>query len=81
MKIPELKELLIKQHIPKDAYSFKGGLPNEQYCLAYNGTEWEAYYSERGRKSGLVFFDSESEACEYFYNILCEEFGCSENGT
>ncbi|PEL94368.1 hypothetical protein C6356_07470 [Bacillus wiedmannii] len=30
------------------------------------------YYSERGTKSNLKTFNSETEACEYFYTSLIE---------
>ena len=28
--------------------------------------KWQVYYSERGNKSGLKIFETETEACEYF---------------
>lgn len=68
----ELKQKLISSNIPKDTYSLEGGLPNEAYCINQNEDKWEVYYSERGQKSGLKIFDSEEEACEYFYQALIE---------
>ncbi|MFS0749854.1 hypothetical protein [Oceanobacillus sp. 1P07AA] len=68
MKIIELEQKLQEINVPKDIYSIlKGGLPNEQYCITKDGDNWEVYYSERGKKSGLKIFDDEDKACEYFY--------------
>ena len=75
MNIQELERKLNEAGIPKDAYSLGiGGLPSERYCLVMNGNAWEFYYSERGRKSALKYFDDESVACEYFWNELRSEF-------
>lgn len=56
--------------IPVDSYSLNGGLPNEALCIAKRGERWEVYYSERGNKSSLRSFQTETDACEYFYNYL-----------
>ncbi|MBN9647735.1 hypothetical protein J0L31_12120 [Terrisporobacter glycolicus] len=67
----ELKIQLIRSHVPEDAYSLNGGLPNEKYCLNYLIVKkWQVYYSERGVKTGLKEFDSEDEACNYLYELL-----------
>lgn len=66
----ELKQRLINESIRNDAYSLEGGLPNEAYCLNQNGNIWEVYYSERGQKTRLTIFQTENEACDYFYNSL-----------
>lgn len=66
----ELQKRLQEEHIRNDAYCLDGGLPNEAFCLNKNGKQWEVYYSERGGKSGLKIFNSEEEACSYFYNLL-----------
>jgi hypothetical protein len=68
----DLKQKLISSNIPKETYSLEGGLPNEAYCINQIDDKWEVYYSERGQKSGLKIFDTEEEACEYFYNELIE---------
>jgi len=70
MTILDLTESLNKLGISKDLYSImRGGLPNEQLCIAKEEL-WLVYYSERGRKSGLKEFQTESEACEYFLKKL-----------
>jgi hypothetical protein len=67
MTVAELQKLLDAINVPKDAYSFSGGLPNECLCLNKTMFTWEVYYSERGKKSGLLTFFSEDEACRNFY--------------
>jgi hypothetical protein len=62
-----LEELLKEIGIPEHAYSLKGGLPNEVFCISKYGDIWQIYYSERGIKTGLQNFKNESEACEYFF--------------
>ncbi|MDU4860892.1 MAG: hypothetical protein E6356_10365 [Terrisporobacter othiniensis] len=74
MNKKELSAKLIKTKVPKDAYSLDGGLPNEMYCLDYliGKKKWQVYYSERGVKTGLKEFESEDEACNYFYDSLID---------
>ena len=67
MTLTELKEKLIAVGVKKSAYSLTGGLPSEEYCISQTPLGWEVYYSERGSKSGLKTFNSEEEACDYFY--------------
>ena len=66
----ELKQKLIKENIPEDIFSLDGGLPNEVYCLGKNGEECEVYYSERGQKTSIEVFQTEDDACNFFYNWL-----------
>ncbi|MGW6300808.1 hypothetical protein [Peribacillus butanolivorans] len=72
MKKDELQQLLINANVPKDLYNLNGGLPNEAFCLNKEDNIWEVYYSERGVKSQLKKFDSEDEACDYFYKTILE---------
>jgi len=61
----ELEAILIERGIPSYAYSLKGGLPNDSMVLNQKGLNcWEVYYSERGGKSILETFKTESEACQ-----------------
>ena len=47
------------------------GLPDEKLCLCKGDSgEWSVYYSERGKKRGLVRFASEQEACCYLWEKL-----------
>ncbi|CAH0135816.1 hypothetical protein SRABI80_00272 [Peribacillus frigoritolerans] len=72
MKKLELEKLLIKDNVPKNLYSLNGGLPNEVLCLNKRDNILEVYYSERGLKSNLKKFDTEDDACEYFYKTVLE---------
>ncbi|NLK94016.1 MAG: hypothetical protein GX275_02330 [Clostridiales bacterium] len=70
MNKEKLKEILIRENIPNDAYSLEGGFPNEAYCLNIENGKWQVYYSERGQKSNLKEYYSEEEACEELYKRL-----------
>jgi hypothetical protein len=74
MNKTELKTKLEQTGVYAEAYSLDGGLPNERYvlCQEANG-RWEVYYSERGQKSGLRSFDSESTACQFFLDHLLKD--------
>jgi len=74
MRLTELEFTMATLPVPKDAYSLVGGLPNEAYCIERIDSSWRVYYSERGNRSSLRSFDSEEEACEYFYNWLKKTF-------
>ncbi len=68
MKLSELETKLLKSSFPKDAYCLTGGLPNEAYCVEHGlDGKWHTYYSERGLRTGLNTFDTEDEACDYFF--------------
>lgn len=71
MTIYELEKKLQQIKVPKSCYSImKGGLPNEMLCLITENGNWVVYYSEKGIRSGVTKFKSESEACTYFFNKL-----------
>lgn len=53
---------------PRTDICLEGGLPNEAYCLEILGNRWSTYYSERGRRSNLRIFDSESDALQDILN-------------
>lgn len=56
--------------VSQDLYSIMtGGLPNEMLCIVKEEI-WQVYYSECGKKVGQKFFDTEEQACEYFYGKL-----------
>ncbi|MFA9466851.1 MAG: hypothetical protein ACERKN_21560 [Velocimicrobium sp.] len=74
MIVKELERLLIDMNIPSHAYSVSGGLPNEAFCIGQSGDVWETYYSERGSKTSIREFGSESEACEYFLKCIKRTF-------
>ena len=64
MNKQELKEVLLLNKVPKDLYSLSGGLPNESYCLEKEKNRWHVYYSERGIKTSVGYFENEEAACE-----------------
>ena len=70
MQKRELQQRLITEEIPKNWYWLNGGFPNEALCLNIQGGLWEVYYSEKGLKTSLKQFESEEDACEYFYNLI-----------
>lgn len=66
MTIIELENALVQMGISDDLYSIMtGGLPNEKLCIV-KADKWQVYYSERGNRSGIKIFETETEACEYF---------------
>lgn len=74
MTVTDLEAKLRAHNIPKYAYSLKGGLPNEAYCLESLPNKWAVYYSERGSKTSLKEFATENEACEYFLQLMSDAF-------
>lgn len=67
MRACDLKEVLEKTGIDRNAYEIDGAeYPNEAYVMLYSGSEWQVYYSERGKKRKLIQFADESEACNFF---------------
>jgi hypothetical protein len=57
--------------IPKAAYFIGDGMRGECYFLTRDSRgRWCTYYSERGAKVGIKYFDSESEACEHLLTTL-----------
>lgn len=67
MNLLELQAILDENYIQRGAYSFTGGLPDEQYCITRDDDlGWITYYSEKGSRNCLKAFATESEACEHF---------------
>lgn len=70
MTVNELQKKLDKIGVSQDLYSIMvGGLPNERLCIVKE-EKWQVYYSERGKRVGQKFFETEEEACEYFFGKL-----------
>lgn len=74
MNKDDLEKKLREKGIPQDAYMLSRGFPNEKFCFSNEGNTWEVYYSERGMKTNLKKFNTEEDACEYFYNQLLKVF-------
>ncbi|MBU6121894.1 hypothetical protein [Hymenobacter siberiensis] len=68
MDLKTLEEALIAGRFR--GWYLNGGLPNETYTIGKTTRGWEVYYSERGQKSNLKIFTSESEACKYFWDTI-----------
>jgi len=70
MNRSELAEILKREGFRYDAYALDGGCLDERYCLDNSYGVWSVYYSERGLQSGKKEFAIESDACEYFLQML-----------
>ena len=56
---------------PNDVFNANDDLlENDKYHLVSSGGVWQVYYSERGRKWGYRELNSESDACQYLWNLL-----------
>ena len=58
----ELEKILNASNIDRFAYDLNGGLPNEAYCMEEIGGKWYTYYSERGQRTSLKAFETDSQA-------------------
>jgi len=72
MKKENLRSILINKSISRSYYSLEGGLPNEKLCLDYENGKWIVYYSERGIRTGIRYFDNEDDACGYLLHAIEE---------
>ncbi len=64
MNKQQLEKKLLSNNVPIDLYSLVGGLPNEAYCLEEGKNRWHVYYSERGIKTSIGYFENEEAACD-----------------
>ncbi|TFD46997.1 hypothetical protein E3T55_16670 [Cryobacterium frigoriphilum] len=67
--------VLLEAHIMASAYSINGAANGEAYYLEQRDGQWTSYYLERGRRHTVHEFDSESQACSYFWDWLQNERG------
>lgn len=72
MNKEKLRSILLNKGISRSYYSLEGGLPNEKLCLDYENGEWTVYYSERGIRTGIRYFDNEEDACDYLLHAIEE---------
>ena len=71
MNVQELRSILKKSRVSDFLYNLDNkGRDDERLCLDYRDGKWNVYYLERGVKTTNLFFETESEACEYIYNQL-----------
>jgi len=82
MNLKELKDELGKLNVRCDAYSLLGDFQTESFCLERRNMHcWEVYYSERGEKTGLKKFRTESDACETFLKLVTTDESVFTTGT
>lgn len=70
MNLLELKKELDILGVFENSYSLGNCFTNEQYRLEQLNNKWSVYYSERGERRGEKLFDTENDACQYFYTLL-----------
>ena len=70
MNRQELKKQLVYMNVPEFEYDLEGGFSDQAMNLLQNGDKWEVFFCERGGKSVVKQFDTESEACEYLLEEL-----------
>lgn len=74
MTIETLQIELDKLGVPPRFYSINGHLSSDTYILNQVYNYWEYFYfDEKGCATGYRKFESESDACEYFYQRLKNE--------
>jgi sugar/nucleoside kinase (ribokinase family) len=73
MNRAELRRRTEAEGIDPTAYSLDGGLPPERYVLSLEEEGWCVYYSERGKRTGETWFDTEDEACSYLLLRLIDD--------
>jgi hypothetical protein len=71
--LSELRAALEAADISDLAYSFESDGCGEVYRLARESGRWAFYYAERGQRSGLLSFDSEAEAVQYFFQQITSD--------
>jgi hypothetical protein len=70
MNKTKLQEVLNREEFNPRVYGLDGGMPDERLVLSDERSQWCVYYSERGRRTDEKCFKTETEACEYFINLL-----------
>ena len=76
MNAAELKDLLESEGYAHRWYSFdRGEPPIDGYILEKVAERWTVFYFERGESRNIASFESESDASEFFYHRMREDFG------
>ena len=70
MKIQELKIMLEKEMICKNLYSFFGDDLGDRLVLSKDIQNWIVYYTEKGERYDAKLFNTEEQACDYFFNEI-----------
>jgi len=71
MTITELKKELDNLNVRPSLYALNGELLPDRIILYRNHNRWEVFYfSERGTRHDQKQFDTETEACNYIYELF-----------
>lgn len=74
MNVEELRRRLDELGVPQRFYTINGHLASDTYILNWVHSFWEYFYfDEKGQARGVKRFESEEEACAYFYQRLKDE--------
>ena len=65
----ELAIILKQENIRPDSYNLEGRLYDDCLILEESHGVWFIYYSERGLRSDMGEFKSESDACKHFLKL------------
>ena len=60
----DVAKLLEASGVSSTTYCVDGSARDEAYILEQDGRSWSVYYSERGLRTALAWFDSEADACK-----------------
>jgi hypothetical protein len=72
----ELEDLLKCEGYDRRWYSFDREIPPvEGFILEKIGLRWTVLFFERGDTRDVANFESEFDACEFFYKRMQQEFG------
>ncbi|MEM9686437.1 MAG: hypothetical protein AAF934_05890 [Bacteroidota bacterium] len=71
MKIEELVNRLDEIGVSKNSYSLTEGI-EEKFYLIENNFFFEFYFLKQGAKRMYKFFESEEQACKFFYEFIIE---------
>jgi len=66
----ELAGVLASEGFAPDSYALHGSDRNDTLNIEQQGSKFVVYYSERGTRNVLHEFPTESEACDYFLNLM-----------
>lgn len=74
MNVNQLKKVLVIMGIPDRYYSINSGLKPDSFILRNVYAYWEYFYmDERGGENEYKRFESESEACDFFFTVMKEQ--------
>ena len=80
MLLQELKDRLVNEGYKRSWYSFgRHEPPLDGYILEQISSTWTVFYFERGRTRQIASFENESDACNWFYERVREEFASVVN--